>query len=148
MLERIVRVSRFEISKAAMYFRLRIDIEDTKAHRIRQAFFVHLSCHAVSNAAFLASALHANPCPLETLAISLPNPDPAQNIGVSDVFVLSNSEIITRKGGDRPAKTSFRTLSGRLKFTVRSHKFNTDSLFLRGRVPSCLVPRGMFMPKP
>jgi len=58
--------------------------------------------------------------------------------------VLCGSELVREWGGGAPTllcivyrqsplgpvDPSFRTLSGRPKFTVRRHKFNKDSLFL------------------
>ena len=46
-----------------------------------------------------------------------------------------------------PAGPSFRALSGRLKFTVRRHKFNKDSLFSGGgsdaHLEACTTVRGV-----
>ena len=46
------------------------------------------------------------------------------------VYVTSNFEVSSSLLG--PAGPSFQALSGRLKFTVRRHKFNNDSLFRWG----------------
>jgi len=56
--------------------------------------------------------------------------------GDTSLFVSYRFYIVYRQSPLGPVDPSFRALSGRLKFMVRRHKFNKDSLFsLRARTP-------------
>ena len=68
-------------------------------------------------------------CTHRAILTSRPEPGVQASLGTScSLFVAFRIYIVYRQSLLGPVDPSFRALSGRLKFTVRRHQFNKDSL--------------------